>query len=543
MRAPRAAWLRALQRARLGRLLVDRPGRAVYATDASVFRVVPSAVLQPAGPEQLRIALELAADAGVPVTARGAGSSRAGQALGAGLVVDLSAGFNQILDVDPDARRARVQPGVVLADLQRALAPHGLFFAPDPSSGAFCTLGGMLGNNAGGPRSLRFGSMRAHLHAATALLAGGRSLRFGPGPLPAGPLTEVAELLDREAETLRAARRPPAKNSSGYDLAGLPPAGAAPPFDPVRLLCGSEGTLAVATELELRLCELPRRRATVVLRLNDLRELQAAVLALRPCGPSKIELVDRALLELASPAVDGLGPTLERSFAFLVLVEAWEPGDDELASRLDTLLAALGGRSAAEVVRGHEAQERLWALRAAAVGYLARHPGPARPLPILEDPCVGPERLSELLGGLRALLERLSLRAFFFGHAGDGNLHVNALVDPRDPDHRRRARELLVQGHRLVADLGGSLSGEHGDGRLRTPFLPEIFGAVHERLHRPLKALFDPGHLLNPGVIVSPPDPELRAPLLEDGRHGDRADAAAPPPAPRGAGAPAGRAG
>lgn len=512
------SWLRALHKERLGRVLADPAGRAVYASDASVFRVLPAAVLQPRGPDELRRALEIAADAQVPVTARGAGSSRAGQALGEGLIVDLSVGLQGILSLDPERRRARVQPGVVLADLQRAAAAHGLFFPPDPSSGAFCTLGGMVGNNAGGPRSLRYGSVRDHLRSAVALLPGGDPLRFAPDHWPAGPLREVVALLVRERATLQSRPVGPTKTSSGY---GLPRGPLAPDavFNPVELLAGSEGTLALATELELDLSVLPSARATLVIALGGLSDLQDAVCALRAALPSKIELVDRALLELAAPAIPGVRRWLRRPFGFLLLVEAWEHGRDALEQRLAALRAAVGGDAVAQQVRSSTEQDRLWALRAAAVGYLARHPGAAKPLPILEDPCVPPHALHAFVAGLQSLLSTLQLRAFVFGHAGDGNLHINVLIDPRRADHRRGARELLVRGHALVAALGGSLSGEHGDGRLRTPFLPQIFGALHERVHRPLKAIFDRHGLFNPGVIVANPAAPAPPRVLEGGRH------------------------
>ncbi len=495
------ACLAALRAAKLGALLETTDLRAAYARDASIFFVPPLAVLRPRGEAELAQALALAADAELPVTVRGAGSSRAGQALGTGLILDLSEGLRAIVEIDAAGRRARVQPGVVAAELDRALQPLGLFFPPDPSSAAFCTLGGMVGNNAGGARALRYGSTVDHLRSVRALGVGGRELSFGPAWPSAGPLRAATDLLERERDRI-AAQRAPRKTSSGYCLraASSSPGG---PLPAASLLAGSEGTLAVATEIEISLLPRPQHAGCLVVELGALEDLAAAQVALSPLAPSRLELLDRALLERAAERVPEIGAWLERPYRFMLIAEAWEASPAALCAALDGMQAALP--LPARRIEDAAAQRRLWDLRARAVGFLARVAGPERPIPLLEDLCVPPARLAEFLPELQALFAQLGVEAYVFGHAGDGNLHVNVRLDLSASAGRAQARALLREGHELVRRLGGSLSGEHGDGRLRSPFLPRMFGALHEQVHVPLKRIFDPSGLLAPGILVEAP--------------------------------------
>ena len=473
-----------LRREAAGEVRDDDASRELYAADASIYRRLPVATLRAAVPDDLDAAVAACREGGLPLTMRGAGTSLAGQAVGAGLVVDCSALAS--VEIDPEARVARVGPGVVLDDLNAAAGAHGLAFGPDVASGSRATLGGMIANNSAGARSIAYGLTAGHVRALDVTLADGTraTLRRG-APAPAGL---------EAARGLAAAARPPGllRRVSGYDLGAL--AGDEPDWP--RLLCGSEGTLAVIREAEVALVERPAARGLALLSFPSVdAALEAAVAALEG-APSAVELMARSALDLDAPAQ-------------LLIEQSGEPG--EVADRLRAVPGA-------RVVLDPVEQEAVWAVRRAGIGSALRDappgPGDPRPLAFIEDPAVPPERCPELARGVRRILEREGLQAVWYGHASVGCLHIRPRMDLRLPGAVAALRRIAEETADLVCSLGGSLSGEHGDGRARSELLPRMYPPETIAAFGELKRLLDPERLLNPGVITDPEplDEGLRLP-------------------------------
>jgi FAD/FMN-containing dehydrogenase/Fe-S oxidoreductase len=474
-----------LRRDAAGEVRADPATRELYACDASLYRRRPVAVLRATEPADLEAAVAACRASGTPLTMRGAGTSLAGQAVGPGLVVDCSA--LDALEIDPGGRTARVGPGVVLNALNAAAAPHRLAFGPDVATANRATLGGMIANNSAGARSVAHGLTADHLLGLDVVLADGSraSLRRG-GPAPA-PF--------EAARGLAHAARPPAllRRVSGYGLDAL----AGPEPDWPRLLAGSEGTLAVTVGAEVRLVELPAARGLALLRYPSVDAALEDVGGLLESGPSAIELMDRALLDPANraPAHRELMAFAEDAAALLVVEQSGEP--DEVASRL-------GALDGARVVLGPDAQAAVWAVRRSGIARALGGAGDARPLPFIEDPAVPPATLAGFAREVRRVLADEGLPAVWYGHASVGCLHIRPLLDLRAPGAVARLRRVSEAVADLVGARGGSLSGEHGDGRLRSELLPRMYPPETIAAFGRLKRLLDPDGLLNPGVLVDP---------------------------------------
>ena len=484
---------------------IDEATRLAYASSSSIFRVLPLAVIWPRNAGDVADILKVAAAEGIPLTARGAGTSRAGQDLGEGLVVDFSHFMNRILSME--GNRAVVEPGVIRGHLDEQAGQRGLMFAPDPSSGRFCTIGGMIANNSSGPRSIRFGATRDHVRKLKILLADSSMAilespedRTAPGQVLPGPLKAARRLLACQNNIIERNRRPVRKCASGYLVHDVLDHNRT--FDPVKLLIGSEGTLGLTTEATLNLIKRPRHDIALLLKFPSLVDTGAAASAIRSIGPSKVEIVGRELLLTARawhPIPDDL---LAPGFSHFLFVETWEE-DEELAREKARLIANLVPAGQARMVASEEEKTALWTIRKASVGVLNRLPGKGRrPVPILEDAALPPERLAEYLDSLERLFDWIGVEAYYHGHAGDGNIHVNTSLDLSSEGDLARAREILREGHALIRSHQGVLSGEHGDGRLRSVYNQDFFGELYHAVFVPLKEAFDPGNILNPEMIV-----------------------------------------
>ncbi len=486
----------------------DADARAVYSEAAGIAQIIPRAVAIPEDAEDVVALVQWAAAECVPLVPRGSGSSMSGGAIGDGVIVDLSR-LTTIHDVNAAERTVRCGPGALRGDVDAAARALGLNFPVDPSSGKYCTLGGMASTNSAGAHTLRYGAMRPWVQALDCIFADGSraELRRGAPPPNAEPvrrfLADAGALV--AAERVSPSHHPGVrKESSGYGLATYAESG-----DLVDLIVGSEGTLVIIVGLELRLAPLHAATASV---LGAFATLDDAVLAAgdaRVAGASTCELLDRTFLDVARRGGASV-PVPEETEAVLLAEVEGESADAcaELAGALSRRFTAARATTVALALDA-ETEHAMWELRHAASPILSRLDPALKSMQFIEDGCVPPEHLAEYVRGVRAALDRQSIRGVIFGHAGDAHMHVNPLVDLRVPDWRARVDALLAEVTALAARLGGTITGEHGDGRLRAPLLAQLWPAATLERFAAIKHAFDPAGLLNPGAKV--PAPGARA--------------------------------
>ncbi|MFD3971877.1 FAD-binding and (Fe-S)-binding domain-containing protein [Streptomyces cyaneofuscatus] len=488
--------------------------RALMTMDASNYRRVPLGVLAPRDADDIAAALTVCQEYGVPVVARGGGTSIAGQATGTGLVLDLTRHLRSILALDPAARTATVQPGVILDDLRAAAAPYGLTFGPDPSTHSRCTLGGMIGNNSCGAHSVAWGTTADNVRALEVVRYGGEALSLEQGRgsgLPGvrgrtahGP-EGVRELVGAHLALLRTGYPDLPRRISGYALDALLPEHPGGP-DPVRAFCGSEGTLAVVTEATVRLVEAPRARALAVLGYADESAAADAAPGLLPYRPLTVEGMAADLVR--EPA------GLPRGAAWL-FVETGGATPAEARAHAERILRAADAVDGT-VVTDPAGQRALWRIREDAAGTATRMPDGTEAWPGWEDCAVPPARLGPYLRDFRALLAQHGLRGTPYGHFGDGCIHIRIDFDLLTPAGVSRFRAFSEELADLVVAHGGSLSGEHGDGQARAELLPRMYGDELVGLFGRFKDLWDPDGGLNPGMLARPArlDENLRFDVL-----------------------------
>ena len=484
-----------------GQVRTDAGSRALYATDASNYRVPPRAVVLPRSVDDVQAVIAFCRERGVPLTARGAGTSIAGNAIGPGVVLDFSRHLDAVLDVDPAARLARVQPGVVLDTLQAAVAPHGLRFGPDPSSHGRCTLGGMIGNNACGTHSIAWGTTAQSVEELVVLLPDGSRLVAGCGQLPG----EVATLEREHRRLIRTALPDWPRRGSGYALQHLLPEHGS---HLARALVGTEGTCGVLLEATVRLVAPPPTVALLVLGFPDVPAAADAVPGLLPHRPLTVEAMDAALIE----ALRARG----RPVAQLPEGAAWllvEFGADDLGAAVAAARAAAADATRPQLVVADPAHRAaLWRIREAGAGLVTRLADGSQAWPGWEDATVPPDRLGDYLRGFADLLAEHRRMGSIYGHFGEGCVHVRTDADLLSSTGRRDFRRFLEQAADLVVAHRGSLSGEHGDGRARSELLNRMYPREVLDLFARFKDIFDPDRLLNPGVLVDPQplDADLR---------------------------------
>ncbi|SHL93118.1 FAD-binding and (Fe-S)-binding domain-containing protein [Actinacidiphila paucisporea] len=472
--------------------------RALMTMDASNYRKVPLGVVAPMDAEDVAAALAVCREHGVPVTARGGGTSIAGQAIGTGVVMDFTRHMNRLLEIDPAALTARVQPGLVLDDLRRAAAPHGLTFGPDPSTHSRCTLGGMIGNNACGSHSVAWGTTADNVRALDVLTYRGEPVGLrGPAGGAAMPdrLREgIARLTDGHLALLRTAFPQLPRRISGYALDLLLPEHGR---DVVRAFSGSEGTLGLLTEATVALVPAPAARALAVLGYADESAAAQAAHLLLAWQPLTVEGMAADLVGEAAAA------DLPRGGAWL-FVETGGDSPAQARARAREICRTADGVTGHAVVADPARQRALWRIREDAAGTATRMPDGTEAWPGWEDCAVPPVRLGAYLRDFRALLADHGLRGAPYGHFGDGCVHVRIDFDLIDPAGVARFRRFSEAAADLVVSHGGSLSGEHGDGRARAELLPKMYGPDVIALFSDFKDLWDPDGGLNPGTLVRP---------------------------------------
>jgi FAD/FMN-containing dehydrogenase/Fe-S oxidoreductase len=484
--------------------------RAQYTSDASNYRVVPRVVVYPLDVDDLLAVTEVTRATGVPLTMRGAGTSVAGNAIGPGIVVDTTRHLTAIGAIDPEARTAVVAPGVVMTSLQAAAEPFGLRFGPDPSTQNRATFGGMIGNNACGPRAVAYGRTVDNVVSLDVVDGAGRRFTAtrGDGALDVVPGLET--LVNGNLPLLRTELGRFSRQVSGYSLEHLLPEKGT---DLAKMLVGTEGTLVTILSATVSLVDIPDAAVLVVLGYPDMPSAADAVPALLAHGPLAVEGLDARLVDVVRRHQgDARIPALPAGAGWL-MVEMGGATRDEALARAKAMVADAGTSSAQVIPPGADASA-MWQIRADGAGLAGRAPDGSPAWPGWEDAAVPPERLGGYLREFDALMASHGVDGLTFGHFGDGCVHVRIGIPLNGPGDVPLFRDFITDAARLVAAHGGSLSGEHGDGRARSELLPLMYSPEALAAFAGVKHLFDPGNLLNPGVLVAPAplDADLRRP-------------------------------
>ena len=510
--------IHALRESVKGDVRFDPYSRTLYSTDASIYQILPIGVVIPRDADDIAATLRIAHEQGVPVLPRGGGTSLAGQSIGRAIVLDCSKYMDRLLELDPVARWARIQPGIVQDELNLAAHPHGLRLGPDTATSNRATLGGMMGNNSSGARSILYGKTSDHVQELRVLLIDGTELllrrptpRAGGHTLPtSGREAELYRLTDQLVDHHRAeidGRFPKIlRRVSGYNLDLL----AADPTDLVGLLIGSEGTLGVITEARVGLVPRPEHAVLLVVHFADHLASFEAVPLILESRPSAVELIDRMVLEMTRAQLE-----YARRLTFvqgdpeaLLLVEL--SGDDPAALRagiadLEGRLRAAGHGYAYVPALTPAEHDNIWRVRKAGQGLLQGIKGDTKPITFVEDTAVPPERLAAYMRRFRALLDARGVRAAFYAHASVGCIHVRPLINLKVRRDIETMKAIAREVGDLVIEFGGTMSGEHGDGLARSWFVERFFGPVLYGAFREVKRAFDPPGLMNPGKIVDGP--------------------------------------
>ena len=530
-----------------GDIRTDAATRTLYSTDASIYQIEPLGVAIPKTQDDLIAAVELAAKYKVPILPRGSGSSLAGQAVGQALILDCSRYLDKMIAIDPEARTAKVEPGVILATLNRAAAKHGLTFGPDPASAERATMGGIIANNATGAHSIIYGMAADHILASDVILSDGSLATLGEMPILESSIFDTRysasdsrisnivsaayNIREKYAETIKANWPRAWRNSAGYRLNYLLPWSASQPpqwvvdrgrstvYDSTvngppsainlsTLLAGSEGTLAVMRTLTVNLMPKPKHTILGVLNYESIVAACEAVPALLERGPSAVELIPQMLIRLARsvPAYASRLGFVQGDPSALLVVEF--SGDDPTLLREK----ARALRPDVSIAESAEAQANIWAVRKVGLGIVDSRPALARPLAFIEDCAIPVERLGEFVREVEHILAAHGTEAAFYAHASAGTLHIRPMLNLKTDEGARALRSIAEQVLALTLRVGGAMSSEHGDGLVRSEWLTQTYGAEIVEAFKSLKHAADPDALLNPKKLTDAPpmDTHLR---------------------------------
>jgi FAD/FMN-containing dehydrogenase/Fe-S oxidoreductase len=522
----------ALAAAVAGEVRFERLDRALYSTDASVYQIVPLGVVLPKTPADVIATLQICARAGVPITARGGGTSQAGQSIGPGVILDFSKYCNRVIEINAAEKWVRVEPGCVLDDLNQQVKPLGLQFAPDISTANRATIGGMVANNSSGTHSIIHGKTIDHVLELTVLLADGSVI--DARALTETELAAKCAQQDQEGAGYRVLLRLAADHADeierrypkilrrvgGYNLdafaaCGLALAGSHASAKPqaanlAHLFVGSEGTLGIVLEAKLRLVDLPRSKALLVVQFADLLDALAATPRILTHQPAAVEVMDRRILDCTKLNADAvrLRDFIHGDPGAILVIEFYGDRPDDLLPKLDALeadLRALNGEWQFHRATDAAAQARIWKLRTLALGLSMAEKGDAKAISFVEDTAVAPERLRDYIEEFLKVISRNGTTAGVYAHASVGCLHVRPVIDLKTAEGVQRFEAIAAEIADLVLKYGGALSGEHGDGLVRSPFQEKMYGPTLYQAFREIKRTFDPHNLLNPGKIVDAP--------------------------------------
>jgi FAD/FMN-containing dehydrogenase/Fe-S oxidoreductase len=495
-----------------GDVYCDILHRAAYSTDASIYQIVPTCVVAPRDRADVVAVVKYASAKGVPVVARGGGSGVAGESLGSGIVFDMTRYMNRILGLERDTEIVLCEPGVVLEDVNNFLAGYNRKIGPDPSSSNRATVGGCVANNSTGAHSLQYGYIGDYVESIEAVLADGSVVEFKNDFAPqdseddklAAIANDCLSVLSDKQDVINKAMPKTRRNRSGYALAGIFHNGK---IDLARLLSGSEGTLGIFTKIALRTVAVPAAKALVQFEFASLEKMAKAVPIIVRCNAAACELMDKTLIDMAADALPAYRDLLPADAAAVLLVE--HTGEtaqqvEEKTKYTDSQVGALAQRR--KRIFDVEEQRRLWQLRKDAVPLLDRKKSRKHPVPFIEDVSVGNEQLGEYISRLQEIGRKYDIAMSFYGHAGDGELHVRPYLDLSEPDEVEKMRLIANDVFSLAWSLGGSVSGEHADGLVRAAFIKQQYGQEVYELMRQIKKIFDPQNIMNPGKIISDDD-------------------------------------
>lgn len=525
-----------------GEVRFDSYSRQLYATDASAYEVTPIGVVFPTDTDDVSAVMEYCAGREIPVLPRGGGTSLAGQAVNEAVVLDFTRYVDDVIAIEPggETPTARAQPGAVLAELNDELASHGLKFAPDPAWGDKSALGGAIGNNSTGAHSLKYGKTDAYVEECEVVLADGTVTTFGEvaveelrelgdpdggereqseresrrtksdGDLEARIYAEVARIVDEEVEAIEDAYPQLKRNVSGYNLDRLVEEAKSGSVNLARLLAGSEGTLAIVTEAEVGLEPVPETKSMALLAYEDLLDAMEDVAPVLDHDPAAVEVLDDVLIDLARETEEfaDVVEMLPEGTDSVLLVEFYAEDDADGRKKVADLLEERDGELAFAALEAHDDAERarFWKLRKSGLPILLSRTSDAKHISFIEDAAVPPENLPEYVADFQQVLEDNDTFASFYAHAGPGCLHIRPLVNTKSPAGVNQMEAIADQATDLVVEYGGSVSGEHGDGRARTQWNRKLYGEDVWQMFRDLKTAFDPGWLLNPGNVCGDHD-------------------------------------
>lgn len=511
-----------LQEHVMGEVMTSLDARRYFSTDGSIFTIAPAVIMYPRNENDVRKVARFAwqlAERGriIPITARGSGTDQGGAAIGSGIILAFPAHLNRIIELDAKSGVVVVEPGANYGRVQQTLETHGRFLPPFPSSVEYSTLGGAVANNASGEKSLKYGDTRAYVKALRVVLANGEvietyrlskrelSKKLGLATFEGEIYRALDALIEENQSLIDKSILNVTKNSAGYDLLDIKTKEG---FDLTPLFVGSQGTLGLVSEITLETETHNPKTNLLVGFFNDIQKAQKAILELRGLSslPSAIEMVDDNLLQIVQKVnpnqLKDLIPTpMPRIILLVEFDEVSEHTQKRLVKKAHKILEKYAASQ--QEAKNDEEKENLWKIRHAAATVVAQSDTALKAVPVIEDGIVPPEAFSDYLTGVQELLKRNHLQAAVWGHAGDANLHMQPLLDLSQVGDRQKAIRLMDEYYALVIGLGGSTSAEHGDGRLRAPYLSKLYGPEVYGLFQKVKTIFDPYNILNPGVKVN----------------------------------------
>lgn len=488
-----------------GDVYFDKLARKLYSTAACIYQMEPLGVVYPRHKRDVVKTVKWAGRHSVPLTARGTGSGLAGQTVNYGVIVDFSRYMNRILEISPENDYVRVQPGLVYGKLNKELLPYGKFFPPDPASGDYCTIGGMIGNNSSGAHSVKYGATKDYIEELDIILSSGAEIKVNSQETPPVIKDIYEKVLDllKESRALIKEKAPVVlKNSSGYNLEESLEKDR---LNLTRLITGSEGTLAVVTEAKLKIMNIPEYKSTALLFFDNLEKCGKAVNITLPRHPAVIEMMDRGLIEIIRSHKPHMGSIFPPGTEASLIVEFEGNREEEVNEMMENFQKGPVKELATgiKVSTDPAEQEELWKVRKSANPLInSREDGERRPVTFIEDVSVHPAKFPEYIINLKKILNKYGLEGIIYGHAGHGNVHVRPLLNLKDPSDIEIMKKVADEIYSVVFQLKGTLSGEHGDGILRGSYLKELYGPLYDVMKK-VKEIFDPLNILNPGKIIS----------------------------------------